>query len=200
MRKSERRGPSMRSQSEHQEKKWKLTFTKSKDRGKLDRPKARAVIIMLRYFYCKCFLIDPAFVWIWVLGWDTIFQERVFITFYITSVYSVAPYTFSPFFLALFYFTTNNYYCSHCSLRGVFSFVSSKIRCLFGVGRCIEINLLSSYKFSKHFLSFSRVTWRSSGLVYSMIFYTALNSSLVFIKIDFKKAILRKTKRLFCSL
>ena len=68
-------------------KKWKLTFTKTKDRGKLDRPKARAVIIMLRYFYCKRFLVDLAFVWICrLLGRDTIFQERFFITFFITFV------------------------------------------------------------------------------------------------------------------
>lgn len=49
-------------------------------------------------------------------------------------------------------------------------------------------------------ISFHFLVLLGNRFVYSMIFYTALNIRLVFIKIDFKKAILWKTKRLFCSL
>ena len=49
-------------------------------------------------------------------------------------------------------------------------------------------------------ISFHFLVLLCDRFVYSTIFYTALNGRLIFINIDFKKAILWKAKRLFCSL
>lgn len=57
--------------------------------------------------------------------------------------------------------------------------------------RLIYYRHINSPRWSPN-ISFHFLVLLGDRFVYSMIFYTALNSRLVFIKIDFKKAILRK--------